>query len=119
MAESRQDLERQSLEVLILLRLLGFRINWEKSQLLPTHKLVYLGLTIDTNLMTDLTRCKGEEDPEGMPINPQQGQSVSEGLVEANWNDIGNNTGDLASPTTLHSVPGIEDKNTEENSRCF
>ena len=52
MAESRQDLERQSQEVLALLRLLGFRINWGKSQLLPTHKLVYLGLTIDTTLMT-------------------------------------------------------------------
>ena len=52
MAESRQDLERQSQEVLALLRLLGFRINWGKSQLLPTHKLVYLGLTIDTTVMT-------------------------------------------------------------------
>ena len=28
------------------------RINWGKSQLLPTHKLVYLGHTIDTTLMT-------------------------------------------------------------------
>ena len=52
MAESRQDLELQSQEVLALLRLLGFRINWGKSQLLQTHKLVYLGLTIDTTLMT-------------------------------------------------------------------
>jgi hypothetical protein len=56
MAESRQDLEclylLLYLEVLYLLRLLGFRVNWEKSQLLPTYKLVYLGLTINTTLMT-------------------------------------------------------------------
>ena len=51
MAESRQDLKRQSQEVLALLRLLGLRINLGKSQLLPTHKLVCLGLTIDTTLM--------------------------------------------------------------------
>ena len=52
MAESRQDLECRSQEVLSLLRLLGFRVNWEKSQLLPTYKLMYLGLTINTILMT-------------------------------------------------------------------
>ena len=50
-----------------------------------------------------------------MLIKPQQGQSVSEGLVEANWNDVSNNTGGLASPTTLQSAPEIEYKNTEEN----
>ena len=52
MAGSEQSLECQSQEVLSLLRLLGFRINWIKSQLLPTHKLVYLGFTINTILMT-------------------------------------------------------------------
>ena len=51
-AEPRQDLKSQLHEVLALLGLLRFRINWGKSQLLPTHKLVYLGLTIDTTLMT-------------------------------------------------------------------
>ena len=51
-----------------------------------------------------------------MPINSQQGQSVSERLVEANWNDVGNNTGGLASPTTLQRAPGIEDNNTEVNT---
>ena len=65
---------------------------------------------------SDLTGRKGAEDSEEMPINSQQEQSVSEGLVEANWNDVGNNTGGLASPTTLKRAPGIEDKNTEENT---
>ena len=65
---------------------------------------------------SDLTRRKGAEDSEEMPINSQQGQSVSEGLVEANRNDVGNNTGSLASPTTIQRASGIEDKNTEENT---
>ena len=52
MAESRQDLEHRSQEVLSLVRLLGFRINWGKSQLTPTHRLVYLGLEINTTCMT-------------------------------------------------------------------
>ena len=59
MTDSRQELEEKSLEVLTLLRLLGFRINWEKSQLSPTHKLLYLGFTIDTTLMT-LTLPEGK-----------------------------------------------------------
>jgi hypothetical protein len=99
MAESRQDLDRQSQEVLALLRLLGFRINWGKSQLLQTHKLVYLGLTIDTTLMT-LTlpeeRCRRSwRDANRLFV------SVSEGLVQ---NDVGDR------------APGLEDKNTEENT---
>ena len=52
MAESKQELVRKSQEVLSLLRLLGFRINWGRSQLTPTNRLVYLGLTIDSILMT-------------------------------------------------------------------
>ena len=112
-AESRQDLEHQSREVLTLLMLLGFKIKWEKSQLLPIH--VSGPHNRHNPHDSDLTRSKGAEDPEGMPINPQQGQSVSEGLAAANWNDVGSNTGGLASPTTLQNAPGIEDKNTEEN----
>ena len=37
MAESRLELEQWTQETLALLRLLGFRINWEKSQLVPTQ----------------------------------------------------------------------------------
>ena len=59
MVKSRRNLECQTWEVLTLLRLLGFRIKWEKSPLLPTYKLVYLGLTINTTLMT-LTLPEGK-----------------------------------------------------------
>lgn len=46
-AESRQILVRQTKEVLLL----GFRINWEKSSLTPTHMITYLGFVIDSTQM--------------------------------------------------------------------
>ena len=64
---------------------------------------------------TDLTRG-GAEDPEGVPIDSSQGQSVSEGLVETNWHDVGDNAGSLAGPNALQRTPGSEDKNTEDNT---
>lgn len=52
MAESKEELEKKTQEVLTILRLLGFRINWEKSQLTPSHRIIYLGLIIDSMQMT-------------------------------------------------------------------
>ena len=63
---------------------------------------------------TNLTRRKGAEDPEGMPVDSSQGHSVSEGLVETDWNDDGDDTGGLASSTTLQRAPGLEDTNIED-----
>ena len=114
MAESRQDLKRQSQEVLALLRLLGLRINLGKSQLLPTHKLVCLGLTIDTTLM--ILTLPEEKVQKILPADSSQGYGVREGLVETNWNEVGDDTGGLASSTSLQSAPGLEGTNTEENS---
>ena len=51
MAESRLELEQWTQETLALLRLLGFRINWEKSQLVPTQVITYLGFIIDATRM--------------------------------------------------------------------
>ena len=51
-----------------------------------------------------------------MPVDSSQGYGVSEGLVETNWNDVGGDTGGLASSTTLQRAPGLEDTNTEENT---
>jgi len=44
MAQSREELEKQLPEILLLLQLLGFRINWDKSRLSPTMQIEYLGL---------------------------------------------------------------------------
>ena len=69
MTDSREELEVKSLKALTPLRILGFRINWEKSQLSPTHKIRYLGFMIDTILMT-LTL------PEGKVQNIKECQSA-------------------------------------------
>ena len=48
MVQSREELERQLQQVTSLLELLGFVINREKSQLLPTQLIQYLGFLIDS-----------------------------------------------------------------------
>ena len=52
MAQSREELEKQLPEILLLLQLLGFRINWDKSRLSPTQQIEYLGLLIDSLSLT-------------------------------------------------------------------
>ena len=116
-ADGRIKLERQSQEVLALLRLLGFRINWGKFTTTPNTQTGVSGPhNRHSSHDTNLTRRKGAEDPEGMPVDSSQGYGVSEGLVETDWNDVGDNTGGLASSTTLQRAPGLEDTNTEENT---
>ena len=48
LSDSRQELMEVLQEVILLLRHLGFRINWEKSQLVPLQKIPYLGFMVDS-----------------------------------------------------------------------
>ena len=96
LVESRQDLEQLSQEVLSLLRLLGFRINWEKSNLLPSHKLVYLGLEIPHD--TDHTGGESAEDPARLPNGTPEGQFHSTGALEIDWNDVATTLAVLPAP---------------------
>ena len=48
MARSRERLLRQVQEIVQLLQLLGFVVNFEKSQLNPTQRIQYLGFEIDS-----------------------------------------------------------------------
>ena len=47
-AESRQEIESARDWTIQLAEHLGLLINWEKSDLIPTQKIVYLGIQIDT-----------------------------------------------------------------------
>ena len=51
MAQSKQELERQIHQIISLLELLGFVVNREKSQLLPTQVILYLGFLINSKEM--------------------------------------------------------------------
>ena len=51
MVQSSQGLLEHTQEVIQLLQLLGFRINWEKSVLIPCQKITYLGFMISSKLM--------------------------------------------------------------------
>ena len=51
MAHSSQGLVEQTQEVIQLLQLLGFRINWEKSVLSPCQMITYLGFVINSKQM--------------------------------------------------------------------
>lgn len=52
MQQTQRALERIAQDILILLQVLGFRINWEKSSLVPTQLIQYLGLMVDSTQMT-------------------------------------------------------------------
>ena len=51
MGKVRKELESLSQEIILLLQLLGFRINFEKSHLTPTQTIKYLGFWIDSTKM--------------------------------------------------------------------
>ena len=51
MAQSREELQSQLLQITSLLELLGFVVNREKSQLLPTQVIQYLGFLVDSREM--------------------------------------------------------------------
>ena len=52
MAQKREDLLAITQEVITLLHLLGFIINWDKSSLTPSQQIHFLGFMIDSVLMT-------------------------------------------------------------------
>ena len=62
LAQSKEDLGTQMDQIAKLFNLLGFSINHEKSQLIPTQQIQYLGFLIDSqNLMIRLTQEKVEQ----------------------------------------------------------
>ena len=52
MDQTIQGVKKASHEIVSLLQVLGFQINWEKSVLTPTQVIQYLGLMVDSRLMT-------------------------------------------------------------------
>ena len=51
MVRSPQELVKRTQEVIQLLQLLGFRINWEKSVLITSQEIIYLGFLINSGFM--------------------------------------------------------------------
>lgn len=59
MAQSREDLEKQVIQIVSLLEMLGFVVNREKSHLQPTQTIQYLGFIVDSReLLIRLTEEK-------------------------------------------------------------
>ena len=52
LSSSKEELAEITKEVIILLQQLGFLINEEKSTLVPTQKIAYLGFLLDSVWMT-------------------------------------------------------------------
>ena len=113
MGESRQDLQLQSQEVLSLLRLLGFRINWGKSQLTPSQQLTYLGLVTNTTLMSlTLPQVKVQKILKGCHSAPQRDRISVRDLSRL----IGMMSATSYQPASLQNTPESEDKETEGGS---
>ena len=45
-----------------------------------------------------------------MPVGSPEGANNSEGPVEADWHDVGNNAGWSTSSPPLQTAPGVKDK---------
>jgi len=61
LTQSKEDLEAQMNQISQMLSLLGFTINWEKSQLTPSQLTQFLEFLIDSrNMMIHLTKEKTE-----------------------------------------------------------
>ena len=52
MSQSQVFLREHTALAIFLLQVLGFVINWEKSELNPVQKIIYLGFVIDSLRMT-------------------------------------------------------------------
>lgn len=52
MQKTQRALKRTSGDMLKLLQVLDFQINWEKSAVVPTQVIQYLGLEVDSTQMT-------------------------------------------------------------------
>ena len=52
MAQKQEDLLIMTREIITLLHLLGFSINWDKSALIPSQEIQFLGLVVNSVTMT-------------------------------------------------------------------
>ena len=52
MAQKQEDLLVMTQEIITLLHLLGFSINWEKSALIPSQEIQFLGFVVNSVAMT-------------------------------------------------------------------
>ena len=85
LAQSMTLLRTQTQEVIHLLQLLGFIVNWEKSHLTPSQELTYLGFVINSwKMLTSLSQ-----------------RSVGEGAEQTHRHDDSNSAGCPSSPTVL------------------
>ena len=58
----------------------------------------------------DTTRREGTENCQGLSGSYQQKPGISEGPIEANWEDVCDNASNLASSTVLQRTTGIEEQ---------
>lgn len=106
--------EQLTQEVLQLLQLLGFRINWEKSVLTPCRQIIFLGFWVDSHAMV-------------LSLPEDKLQSIILDCRKALWQStvsardlagmIGKNDSSLASdhssPTLLQKPPATEKYSTQ------
>ena len=92
-------------------------VQGQKSQLTPTNRLVYLGLTINTTHLTlTLTEKKVQKIIMGCQLALQEEQITVKGLVEINRYDVSDNTRSSSCTTPLQRASGVEDTTSKEDA---
>ena len=116
MTQSREQLERRLPQIMLILESLGFVINKQKFQLLPTQTIQYLGFLVDSREMkitlTEEKACSidhnslQEGQRERIPVNKRVGQ--------ADWQDDSNTTSCLSGPIVVSRTPVPEEPHVAE-----
>lgn len=102
MAQLKEDLMRQTRNILQLLQLSGFVINFEKSIFTPGQIIPYLGFVIDSvKMMISLPREKIRSDHTGLRVGSATEGDFCAGSFQTNRTHDSNNAGCPTSTTLL------------------
>ena len=102
LSSSKEELAEITKEVIILLQRLGFLINEEKSTLVPTQIMAYLGFLLDSVRMT-ISPTPGQAGGNSGGLQEDTGADpcVGAGHGEADWEDVSRLASDSPGPVVL------------------
>ena len=98
LAQSKEELEAQMKQVVQLCNLLGFLINQEKSQVVPTWWIQFLGFFIRLQEHGDTTDPEDTTTSSELQRDLDKGNPVSERTGQAHWKDDGHCSISLRAP---------------------
>ena len=113
MGQSREEVGNVTQKILFLLQQLGFRVNWEKSQLTPSQRANYLGFILYMLPDNDHIPPRGkDQEDHGIVLRAaEEEEGVSERDLGSHREDVSSNSGDPTSTSLLQRPSEVEERN--------